>query len=115
MQVHSHDVGDEDVYDTDMTCNDPAVSVQKSRSAYISQLRAALLEWSPFIADSLDICAERTRRRKAVLFTSRHVLEWYEHAFRGQVEISNDFWLGSRPMCYVLPRASPYENAVQNA
>ncbi|KAL1422348.1 hypothetical protein MTO96_022222 [Rhipicephalus appendiculatus] len=89
--------------------------MQKSRSANIAQLRAAVAKWSPFIADSLDVCAERTRRREAVLFASMHVLEWYEQAFRGQVEISNDFWLDFRPICYVLPRASPYENVVQNA
>ncbi|KAH8041102.1 hypothetical protein HPB51_013762 [Rhipicephalus microplus] len=34
---------------------------------------------------------------------------------RVQVEISKDFLLGFRPLCYVLPRASPYENSVQNA
>ncbi|KAL1422346.1 hypothetical protein MTO96_022220 [Rhipicephalus appendiculatus] len=90
-------------------------TIAKSRTTYISQLRAAVRKQSPFIADSLDICAERTRRREAVLFTSMHVLEWYEQAFRGQVEISRDFWLGFRPISYVLPRASPYENAVQNA
>ncbi|XP_037508574.1 uncharacterized protein LOC119385110 [Rhipicephalus sanguineus] len=89
--------------------------IAKSRNADIAKLRAAVREWSPFIADSLDTCAERTRRREAVLFASKHVLEWYEHAFRGQVEISNEFWLDFRPISYVLPRASPYENAVQNA
>ncbi|KAL1422349.1 hypothetical protein MTO96_022223 [Rhipicephalus appendiculatus] len=90
-------------------------AISKSSSAHISQLRAAVRKWPPFLADSLDVCAERTRRREAVLFASMHVLEWYEQAFRGQVEISNEFWLGFRPICYVLPRASPYENAVQNA
>ncbi|KAH7965893.1 hypothetical protein HPB49_011900 [Dermacentor silvarum] len=87
----------------------------KSKSVSISQLRDAVLEWSPFIADSIDICAERTRRREAVFFTSRHILEWYAHSFRGQVEISSDFWQDFGPMCYVLPRASPYEDAVRNA
>ncbi|KAL3224936.1 hypothetical protein MRX96_026320 [Rhipicephalus microplus] len=90
-------------------------TIAKSKTVYISKLRAALQKRSPFIADSLDTCAERTRRREAALFGSAHVLEWYEQAFRGQVEISKDFLLGFRPLCYVLPRASPYENSVQNA
>ncbi|KAH6939430.1 hypothetical protein HPB50_017828 [Hyalomma asiaticum] len=90
-------------------------TIARSNSTYISQLRAAVPDWSPFIADSLDICAERARRRQAVHFASLHVLHWYAHAFRRQVEVSKETLQNFRPICYVLPRASPYENAVQNA
>ncbi|XP_075535309.1 ionotropic receptor 94h [Dermacentor variabilis] len=63
----------------------------------------------------MDACAERTRKRKAVYFAPTHVLEKYAQSFRGQVQVSMVYAQDIVfPKSYLLPKASPYKDMLQN-
>ncbi|KAH7962260.1 hypothetical protein HPB52_015075 [Rhipicephalus sanguineus] len=81
----------------------------------MSRLRDSVGDWTPFMLEDMDECAERTRRRQAVFIEGSLYQKRYAYSFRGQVQVSSDTFQDFMFMCYVLPKASPYEDLVQNA
>ncbi|KAH6939047.1 hypothetical protein HPB50_015689 [Hyalomma asiaticum] len=85
------------------------------KSVLMSRLRDSVDDWTPFMLEDMDECAERTRRRHAVFIDGSLYQERYAYSLRGQVEVSSQSLQDFVPMCYVLPKASPYEDLIQNA
>ncbi|KAL1472606.1 hypothetical protein MTO96_039216 [Rhipicephalus appendiculatus] len=78
-------------------------------------LRNTVQNWSQFIASSQETCAERTRRRQAIFFSSSGVLQKFATTIGGQVQISRVYAEDvMRPAAFLLPRASPYKELLNN-
>ncbi|KAL3224932.1 hypothetical protein MRX96_026316 [Rhipicephalus microplus] len=91
------------------------VSLANPKSVLMSRLRDSVADWTPFMLEDMDECAERTRRRQAVFIEGILYQKRYAYSMRGQVQVSTDSLHDFMFMCYVLPKASPYEDLIQNA
>ncbi|KAH7966644.1 hypothetical protein HPB49_018171 [Dermacentor silvarum] len=91
------------------------VSLVHPKSTVMSHLRDAVGDWTPFMLEDMNECAERARRRQAVFISGSWYQERYAYSLRGEVEVSSESLNGFVLMSYVLPKASPYEDLIQNA
>ncbi|KAL1480459.1 hypothetical protein MTO96_051010 [Rhipicephalus appendiculatus] len=87
----------------------------RSKHPSVASWMNAVQNWSHFASSSMETCVEKTRQRKAVHLGPSGFLEHYIASYPGQIEIS---WVIADelmfPVSLLLPKASPYQEVLDN-